>query len=68
MTEARQYIGDLRAAVHAAIETVSSPFQAPYAVTLPKYEDWAMYDEWLTMNALRVFYDEHIGPYPWRPD
>ncbi len=68
VTEARQYIGDLRAAVHAAIETVSSPFQAPYAVTLPKYEDWAMYDEWLTMNALRVFYDEHIGPYPWRPD
>ncbi len=68
VADTRHYIEDLRAAVHAAIETASSPFQAPYAVTLPKYEDWAMYDEWLTMNALRIFYDEHIGPYPWRPD
>lgn len=68
VTDTLQYISDLRAAVHAEIETGTNPFRAPYEVRLPKYESWAMYDEWLAMNALKVFYEEHIGPFPWRPD
>jgi glyoxylase-like metal-dependent hydrolase (beta-lactamase superfamily II) len=68
VTETREFIGDLRAAIHAEIENGTNPFAAPNVVRLPKYESWAMYDEWLAMNALRVFLDEHMGPFPWRPD
>ncbi len=37
------------------------------AVKLPKYENWAMYKEWLPMNTLRVALDMYMGPFPWRP-
>jgi len=68
VTETLQFIRDLRAAIHTEIEKGTNPFMAPNVVRVPKYESWAMYDEWLAMNAWRVFLDEHMGPYPWRPD
>lgn len=68
ITDTLQYIRDLRAAIHAEIESGTNPFMAPYTVRLPKYESWAMYEEWLVLNALRLVLDEHMGPFPWRPE
>ena len=68
VTDTLQFIGDLRAAIHAEIQTGTNPFLTPDVVKLPKYETWAMYDEWLAMNAWRVLLDEHMGPFPWNPD
>lgn len=68
VAEIRQYTEDLRSAIHAEFKKGTNPFAIPSVVTLPKYEDWAMYDEWLEMNAWRLLLDDHMGPFPWRPD
>ncbi len=68
VTDTLQFIQDLRAAIHAEIEKGTNPFMTPDVVRLPKYETWAMYEEWLPMNAWRVLLDEHMGPFPWSPD
>lgn len=68
ITEIRQYTDDLRSAIHAEFKKGTSPFTIPSVITLPKYEDWAMYDEWLELNAWRILLDDHMGPFPWRPD
>lgn len=68
ITEIRQYTDDLRAAIHSEFKKGTNPFTIPGVVTLPKYKDWAMYDEWLVMNAWRVLLDDHMGPFPWRPE
>ena len=68
VTQTRQYIEDLQAAIGAEFEK-GTPFgKIPSVIKLPKYEHWAMYDEWLPMNVLRVMLDMHMGPFPWRPD
>lgn len=63
----REYIEDLQAAIHAEFKKGTNPFKIPYVVQLPKYKDWAMYEEWLPMNAWRLLLDGHMGPFPWRP-
>ncbi len=68
VTDTLQFIRDLRAAIHAEIENGTNPFMTPDVVRLPKYESWAMYEEWLPMNAWRVLLDDHMGPFPWSPD
>ena len=68
VTANREFIEDLRAAIHAEFKKGTNPFSIPNVVRLPKYKDWAMYDEWLTMNAWRLLLDDHMGPFPWRPD
>jgi glyoxylase-like metal-dependent hydrolase (beta-lactamase superfamily II) len=68
VTDTLKFISDLRKAIHAEIEKGTNPFMAPNVVRLPQYESWVMYDEWLTMNAWRIFLDDHMGPFPWRPD
>ena len=66
--ETREYITDLQAAVIAEFEK-GTPFgQVPGAVRMPKYSDWAMYDQWLSLNVWRVMLDMHMGPFPWRPE
>ena len=40
----------------------------PAVVQVPKYKDWAGYDEWLEMNAWRLLLDDFMGPFPWRPE
>ncbi len=63
----REYIQDLQAAIIAEFKK-GTPFgKIPQVVKLPKYKHWAMYKEWLPMNALRVMLDMHMGPFPWRP-
>lgn len=57
------YLQDLRAALAAEIESGTPPRLAPDAVRLPKYEDWAMYDEWLALNAWKIWLEGHLGPF-----
>jgi glyoxylase-like metal-dependent hydrolase (beta-lactamase superfamily II) len=63
-----QFIRDLRAAIYAEFEKGTNPMMVPGVVQLPKYKDWAMYDQWLEMNAWRLLLDDWMGPFPWRPD
>ena len=65
VTENREFIEDLRNAIHAEFKKGTNPFMVPNVVKLPKYKDWAMYDEWLAMNAWRLLLDEWMGPFPW---
>ena len=64
----RAYIEDMQAAIVAEFEKGTPMGQIPQAVSLPEYEDWAMYDEWLSLNVWRVMLDMHMGPFPWRAD
>ena len=50
-----QYFRDLRAELDSGV--------APAAVSLPKYESWRMYDEWLSLNAWKVYMEGHLGPF-----
>jgi glyoxylase-like metal-dependent hydrolase (beta-lactamase superfamily II) len=63
-----QFIRDLRAAIYAEFKKGTNPMKVPDIVQLPEYEHWAMYDQWLAMNAWRVLLDDWMGPFPWRPD
>lgn len=63
-----QFIRDLRAAIYAEFQKGTHPMMVPNVIQLPKYKHWAMYDQWLVMNAWRVLLDDWMGPYPWRPD
>jgi glyoxylase-like metal-dependent hydrolase (beta-lactamase superfamily II) len=68
VTQIREFIEDLQAAIVAEFKR-GTPFgNIPSTVKLPKYEHWAMYNEWLPLNVWRVMLDMHMGPFPWRPD
>lgn len=68
VTLTREYIEDLQAAVVAEFNK-GTPFEAvPGKIKLDKYKDWVGYDDWLSMNVLRVMLDMWMGPYPWRPE
>ena len=64
----REYIEDLRGAIYAEFKKGTKAFNIPNTVKLPKYENWEMYKEWLPMNAWRLLLDDHMGPFPWRPE
>ncbi len=63
-----QFIRDLRAAMYADFQKGTNPMMVPNVVRVPKYKDWAMYDQWLELNAWRLLLDDFMGPFPWRPD
>ena len=63
-----QFIRDLRAAIYAEFQKGTNPMMVPSVVRVPKYKDWAMYDQWLEMNAWRVLLDDWMGPFPWQRD
>lgn len=63
-----QFIRDLREAMYAEFNKGTNPMMVPSVVQVPKYKDWAMYDQWLEMNAWRLLLDDFMGPFPWRPD
>ena len=65
--QTREFIQDLQGAITAEFAKGTPFTEIPQLVTLPKYQDWAMYDEWLSMNVWRVMLDTHMGPFPWRP-
>ncbi len=63
-----QFIRDIRSGIYAEFEKGTNAYKIPSLLKLPKYKDWAMYDEWLSMNVWRILLDEFMGPFPWRPD
>ena len=67
VTENREFIQDLQGAIVAEFKKGKNFTEIPQLVKLPKYENWAMYNEWLGMNVWRVMLDMHMGPFPWRP-
>lgn len=67
-TDNLQLIQDIRAGIYAEIQKGTNPYMVPSLLKLPKYKDWAMYEEWLPMNIWRVLLDEFMGPFPWRPN
>ena len=58
-----QDLRDLRAAIAAEIASGTPYREAPEAVRLPKYESWAMYDQWLALNAWKIWLEGHLGPF-----
>lgn len=62
VTEQREYIEDLMAAVKAEMDAgTHSPDKLQQIVKLPKYENWRSYDEWLPMNVERIWAFYHMG-------
>ena len=68
VTQTREFIEELQAAIIAEFKKGTPFLKIPSTVKLPKYEHWAMYNEWLPLNVWRVMLDMHMGPFPWRPD
>lgn len=63
-----QFIRDIRAGIYAEFQKGTNAYAIPSLLKLPKYQNWAMYDEWLSMNVWRILLDEYMGPFPWRPN
>ncbi len=63
-----ELIQDIRAGIYAEFEKGTNAYSIPSTLQLPKYQDWAMYEEWFSMNVWRILLDEFMGPFPWRPD
>ena len=63
----REYVEDLQLAITDEFKKGTSWKDVPFAVKLPKYQHWEMYDEWLPLNAWRIMLDMQMGPFPWRP-
>ncbi len=63
-----QFLQDIRVAIYAEFQKGTNWMEIPNAVKLPKYKDWWMYEEWLPMNVWRIFLDDSMGPFPWRPN
>jgi len=61
------FIEDLQAAIGAEFKKGTGFVEIPSAVRLPKYKDWAMYEQWLPLNVWRVMLDGGMGPFPWHP-
>ncbi len=68
VTETREYIQDLQAAIVAEFKKGTSFYQIPYTLKLPKYDHWDFNKEWLPQNAWKMMLSNEMGPFPWRPD
>lgn len=67
VTLTREFIGDIQQAIVAEFKKGTNFVNIPDAIDLPKYKHWAMYEEWLPLNAWRIMLQMHMGPYPWLP-
>ena len=61
VTEQREYLEDLQAEIVARMQAGENPFQIVNTIELPQYQDWAGYDDWLTMNAWRIMLEMWMG-------
>ncbi|MBV7337837.1 MBL fold metallo-hydrolase [Chloroflexi bacterium TSY] len=61
VTEQREFLEDLRAELLARMQAGESPFAIVETIELPKYQEWAGYDDWLSMNAWRVMLEMWMG-------
>jgi len=64
---ALQYLKDLTAAVKKEIETNPNFFAIANSIDLPEYKDLNFYNEFISLNAWKVLFEQEIGPYSWRP-
>ncbi len=67
VTQTIEYIEDIQSAIMAEFKKGTPFVEIPNAVKLPKYKDWAMYEQWLSLNVWRIMLDGGMGPFPWRP-
>lgn len=67
VTLPREFIGDIQQVIVAEFKKGTNFVNIPDAIDLPKYKHWAMYEEWLPLNAWRIMLEMHMGPYPWLP-
>lgn len=51
VTSARVYMEELRAEVIAGLKSGKSAEQLTTDITMPKYKDWASYDQWIALNV-----------------
>lgn len=56
-----RFLQNLRAAVFAELKKGTPFMQIPNVVTLPEYETWDGYKEWLPMNTWRVLLEIAMG-------
>jgi len=61
VTEQREFLEDLQAEIVTRMQAGENPFQIVNTFELPKYQDWAGYDDWLTMNAWRIMLEMFMG-------
>lgn len=61
-----QFMQDIKAGIQQEYKKGTDPMKIASKLKLPKYKNWAMYDEWLEMNIWRFLIDDWIGPYPWK--
>ncbi len=59
--EQQEYLEDLQAEIMARMQAGDNPFAIVNTIELPKYQDWAGYDDWLSMNAWRVMLEMWMG-------
>ena len=68
VTQTREFIADLKAAIIAEFQKGTSFYQIPTTLKLSKYEHWDFYNEWLPINVWRMMFHMEMGPFPWHPD
>ena len=68
VTMTREFIADLQAAIITEFQIGTDFVDIPTKVALPKYQHWAMYRQWLPLNAWRIMMEMHMGPFPWHPE
>lgn len=67
VTEAREYLQDLSAAVASAAKITKNPYALSEITELvkkelrPKYGNWGQFDAWIGMNVLRITMEQQIG-------
>jgi glyoxylase-like metal-dependent hydrolase (beta-lactamase superfamily II) len=61
LTEQREFLEDLQNEIVTRMQAGENPGEIVNTIELPKYQDWAGYDAWLTMNAWRIMLEMFMG-------
>lgn len=67
VTQAREYLQDLTAAVTGATKITKNPFALPEITELvkkelrPKYGKWGGFEPWMQLNVLRIITEQRLG-------
>lgn len=61
VTEQREFLEDLQAEIIARMQAGDNPFVIVNTIELPQYQEWAGYDDWLSMNAWRIMLEMWMG-------
>ncbi len=61
VTEQREFLEDLQNEIVTRMQAGENPSEIVETIELPKYQDWAGYDAWLSMNAWRIMLEMFMG-------